>query len=260
MTQAQAYEDRKLQLANETQEERQRQQAEHDKNLENLKIQAAELEERRRALDDRDYMHARRGIRGDLQKTIQDRQQKFTLTADTRRLRWPVHAVMLMLLAFLAVVNGIYLEQLVKVDLQTASWPLLLWGFGKQGLAALAFVGVVLYYVRWLNRWFEQHSAAEFWLRQFQLDFDRASWVVESALEWRRDQKTEIPVPLLEGITRNLFLDRDHSAEKSTAADDLASALVGNASQVKLRVGENEISLDRKGLASLSKTDTGKVN
>jgi len=166
---------------------------------------------------------------------------------------------MLALLAFLVVVNGFYLEQLAKLGLQTASLSILLYAFGKQGLAALALIGATLYYVRWLNRWFEQHSAAEFWLKQFQLDFDRASWVVESALEWRRDQKTEIPVPLLDGITRNLFLDRDHAGEKSTAADDLASALVGNASQVKLRVGENEISLDRKGLIGLSKTDTGKT-
>lgn len=109
-----------------------------------------------------------------------------------------------------------------------------------------------------MNRWFEQHASAEFLLKQFELDIDRASWVVESAMEWRRDQQAEIPAPLLEGITRNLFADRTDPASAHSAADDLASALVGNASQLKLRLGENELNFDRKGLTTLGKAETAK--
>ena len=122
-------------------------------------------------------------------------------------------------------------------------------------MLTLVFVGALLFYIRWLNRWFEQHAAAEFLLKQFELDIDRASWVVETAMEWRRDQNAEVPAPLLEGITRNLFSDRGDSSETHSAADDLASALVGNASQLKLRMGENEVSFDRKGLAGLGKAE-----
>lgn len=108
-----------------------------------------------------------------------------------------------------------------------------------------------------MNRWFEQHAAAEFLLKQFELDIDRASWVVETAMEWRRDQKSEIPGTLLEGISRNLFAEAGGaSTEKHTAADDLASALVGNASQLKLKLGANEVSFDRKGLAGLGKAES----
>ena len=87
------------------------------------------------------------------------------------------------------------------------------------------------------------------------LDIDRASWVVETALEWRRAEKSEIPTPLLEGITRNLFVQKDPSTDKTSARDDLASALVGNASQVKMKVGDNEVSIDRKGLTAMRKSD-----
>lgn len=106
-----------------------------------------------------------------------------------------------------------------------------------------------------MNRWFEQHASAEFLLKQFELDIDRASWVVETAMEWRRDQNAEIPTSLLEGITRNLFADGGDSAQAHSAADDLASALVGNASQLKVKLGNNELNFDRKGLAGLGKID-----
>jgi hypothetical protein len=85
------------------------------------------------------------------------------------------------------------------------------------------------------------------------LDIDRASWVVETA--WRRDQQAEIPAPLLEGITRSLFSDRNDAAQAHSAPDDLASALVGNASQLKLKMGGNELNFDRKGIAGLGKTE-----
>ena len=54
--QAQAYEDRKLQLASETQLEREKLHAEYEKKSSELKDDLDGLEERRRALDDRDYM------------------------------------------------------------------------------------------------------------------------------------------------------------------------------------------------------------
>ncbi|MGM4904960.1 hypothetical protein AB8B21_12325 [Tardiphaga sp. 866_E4_N2_1] len=252
--QAAAYEKRKLALAEETQIERAALQLNFDQRDAALKHQATELDELRKKLDDRDYMHVRRAIRGELQEIVKAREEKFTLTSNTRQLRGPVHLAMMLLLLFLLALNGIFLWQLMGVDVGNASIAVLAWVFAKQGLAAIAFIGSIYYYVRWMNRWFEQHAAAEFLLKQFQLDIDRASWVVETALEWRRDQQSEIPAPLLEGISRNLFVDRDRDTEKTSAADDLASALVGNASAVKLKVGENEVSIDRKGLSGLAKT------
>jgi len=252
-----ALEQAKLRLADETAAERESLRKEHESRLEGLRLEAESLEARRKELDDRDYMHARRGIRNDLRELIKTREQKFSLTSNTRRLRLPVHAAMILLLAGLLAVNGIYLREIASLDITSSSIQVLLWAFGKQSIAAIAFIATLLFYVRWMNRWFEQHAAAEFLLKQFELDIDRASWVVETAMEWRRDQKSEIPGVLLEGITRNLFADvGSASAEKHTAADDLASALVGNASQVKLKLGDNEVSFDRKSLAGLGKAES----
>ncbi|WP_139020699.1 hypothetical protein [Bradyrhizobium sp. ORS 285] len=256
VNQAQSYEDRKLQLANEIQSEKESLHADYISKFEEVKRQNQELEELRRKLDDREYMHVRRSIRQDLQKTIADRQTKFSLTDDTQRLRRPIHAAIIILLVLLIAINAVYLHQLTQIDFSNVSLAVMTWAIAKQALAAIAVIGTTLYYVRWMNRWFEQHALAEFSLKKFQLDIDRASWVVETALEWRRDQNREITSALLEGIARNLFEEKDQSIDKSTAADDLASALVGNASQVKLKIGENEMSFDRKGLSALGKTET----
>ncbi len=180
-------------------------------------------------------MHARRAIRGDLPEIIAAREQKFNLTPGTKRLRTPIHIVMALLIAVLIGLNASYFWTFTKLDLNS-HWSVLATTNAKQGVLAAALLAAILYYVRWMNRWFEEHSAAEFLLKQFQLDVDRASWIVETALEWRRAEKTELPAPLLEGLHAICFTTGT-SADKSTATDDLASALVGNASQLKMTFG-----------------------
>lgn len=248
-----AIEQLKIKLADETAAERERLSKEHEAKSDALRAAGEELEARRKEIDDRAYMHARRGIRSDLQKTIKGRQEKFTLTPETRRLRLPVHSALITLLLVLAAANAATLYAIVNLDIDKATLSVLIWAFAKQTIVTIVFVATLFFYIRWMNRWFEQHASAEFLLKQFELDIDRASWVVETAMEWRRDQQAEIPSPLLDGIARNLFADRGTADDSHTAADDLASALVGNASQLKLKVGENELNFDRKGLANLGK-------
>ncbi|MBW7964950.1 hypothetical protein [Bradyrhizobium sp. BR 10261] len=249
-----ALEQEKLRLAGEIATERERLMTEQETKLEALRRDAEALEQRRKDLDDRDYMHARRGTLGELRKRIIERQQKFTLTPETTRLRWPIHAALIVLILILLGVNVVTASTILNLDVGKVDWPVLAWAFGKQSVVTIALVGALFFYVRWMNRWFEQHASAEFLLKQFELDINRASWVVETAMEWRRDQHSEIPAPLLEGVTRNLFTYGNSSAQDQSAADDLASALVGNASGLKLKVGDNEINFDRKGLSGLAKT------
>jgi hypothetical protein len=81
---------------------------------------------------------------------------------------------------------------------------------------------------------------------------DRASWVVETALEWRQEQQAPMPDHLIESISRNLFSksEKDEGADMHPA-DYLASALLGTASALKLKAGGAEIDLDRKGISKL---------
>lgn len=256
--QTSAFEKEKLKLAEETAAERERLSKEHESKLETLRHDAEALEQRRKDLDDRDYMHARRGTLGELRKRILERQQKFTLTPETTRLRMPIHIALIVLILALLGANAVTATTLLSLDVGKADWPVLAWAFAKQSILTIALVGALFFYVRWMNRWFEQHASAEFLLKQFELDINRASWVVETAMEWRRDQQSEIPAPLLEGVTRNLFAYGDSSPQEHTAADDLASALVGNASQLKLKIGGNEVNFDRKGLSGLAKSEGSK--
>jgi hypothetical protein len=254
--QASEFERRKLELAEETKRERERLQAEHEAKTRALSTASEELEQRKKELDDRDYMHARRGLRSDLQRIIANREEKFALTKNTRSLRVPIHFAMCGLILALLYVNVFYFRLFGELDLSASSPFIIVGALVRQGLVAIALVGAILYYVRWMNRWFDDHAQTEFRLKQFQLDIDRASWVVETALEWRRAEKSEIPTALLDGVTRNLFSPSEAKGGNHSAADDLASALVGQASAVKVKVGDSEISLDRKGLQGLAKKET----
>ena len=44
---------------------------------------------------------------------------------------------------------------------------------------------------------FEQHAQTEFQLKQFELDMERASWIVETSLEWKDAKGTSIPLNYL---------------------------------------------------------------
>jgi len=250
--QADAFEKRKLELAQETQAERERINDDYEARLASIKEKEEELEQRRKDLDDRDYMHARRAQHAELRNLIQAREQSFTVTKGTRKLRLPVHMMLFLLIASLAAANIAFWWTFSIADI-SSSVSALAWAALKQGLLAAALLGAVFYYVRWMTRWFDAHANAEFLLKQFQLDIDRASWAVETALEWRRIENTEVPAPLLEGITRNLFDHGGGGKDKTSAVDDLASALVGNASGIKIKAGDNEITLDRKAISQLDK-------
>lgn len=120
----------------------------------------------------------------------------------------------------------------------------------------IALLGLIAWYLRWMNRWFERYADAEFYLKQFELDIDRANWVVETALEWKERQERAIPDPLLESISRNLFSksERDEDADMHPA-DYLASAILGRASGVNLKVPGGELTLDNKGIRRLQKDE-----
>ncbi|MCM0752025.1 hypothetical protein DEA98_14245 [Brucella pseudogrignonensis] len=105
-----------------------------------------------------------------------------------------------------------------------------------------------------MNRWVERYADTEFYLKQFELDIDRANWVVETALEWKEKQDRTIPDALLGSISRNLFLktDRDEDADMHPA-DYLASAILGRASALNLKVPGGELQLTGKDIKKLAK-------
>jgi hypothetical protein len=83
---------------------------------------------------------------------------------------------------------------------------------------------------------------------------ERASWLVETSLEWKDAKGAVIPSELLESLSRNLFSQESDKVEKlQHPADQLASALLGSSTSVKLKAGDSLIEIDPKKLAK-SKT------
>jgi hypothetical protein len=221
-------------------------QAASDEESRKLKAQEDDLAARLRAIDDRANTHARREIRKDIIAEVKQRSQEFSLTSGTNRLRWPIHAACITL-AGVSFTAAIFfareLSALLTSDFKTSALAYL--GI-KQLAASIAFAASMVFYIRWMNSWFSQHATTEFKLRQFQLDIERASWAVETALEWKDSKGGLLQGELVEAITRGLFSGENAHRDPVHPADELASALMGTASRVKLRAGDSELELEPK--------------
>ena len=203
------------------------------------------LDKREAEIDALDNTAARRKIKRDLLEELDRRSKKFELTKRTNTLRRPVN------MAFLGLIT-ILIYALVLVSAITYNQPgdsYIFYHFLQISGLTLSLIGTFIFYIRWLIRWFEQHAQAEFKSKQFQLDIERASWLVETALEWNGSEGEELPKELLESISRNLFSSYEKNTDQvKHPADELASALLGSASNVRLNLGGNEIELDGKKL------------
>jgi hypothetical protein len=246
----------------------------------------AEIHAKLQEIDDRDNTHARREIRNGMLEDIKLRINNFGVSKDTAAKRWPVRIGILFSVLVLCVLigmalNEIHLQSDAALSLRASAVSQLFvnggklpdayrnelaasaaavpvidkyWLWARLVLLSLGLAATVLYYVRWENGWAERHASAEFQLQQFYLDVNRASWVVESCLEWRKEtENSAIPAELLASITRNLFVDKQSEPEQVIhPADQLASALLGTASKVRLKAGNSEVEIDPKKISKKS--------
>jgi hypothetical protein len=211
------------------------------------------LEARRRELDDKDNTHARREIRKDILKEIKNRQQDFRLTQGTVALRRPIFIAMVMLVSVFLLGS---VSTAIELFNKSLSGNDLIFTLIKQGLYTFGAVGSIIFFIRWMNRWFEQHSLTEFHLKQFELDMERASWLVETSLEWKDAKGTAMPPELMQSLSTNLFSDREEIEHVAHPADQLASALLGSASAIKVQAGDSLIEIDPKKLKKQSSVKT----
>jgi hypothetical protein len=244
----------KEKLNKQLEDDRARLQEDFSRKEEYLTKRASELDDRESKIDASDNTSARRQIRKDLLAELQRRSENFALTSGTKRLRWPVHGVSLLIIA--GGLIGAYVFGARIPDLEQTNGVAYAIALAKPFGLTFAAIGTAFFYLRWLNRWFEQHAQAEFRLKQFQLDIERASWLVETALDWDSKQGSGLPKELLEGLARNLFaLDDEKIDQVRHPVDELASALMGSASKVKLNLGGNEVELDARRLNKNAKSD-----
>ena len=216
--------------------------SDHKRAVNELQDKERKLETRIQEIDNRDNTHVRRELRGDLIQEIRNRSEKFKLTEGTNELRWPVHTACISGMSILGL-GAIYFAMQLNAALGSSDTLYVVLIALKQIGLTLGIVALGFFYIRWLNRWFDQHAGAEFELKQFQLDIDRASWLVETALEWKADEGQPLPDALLNSLTRNLFshVDRVPTEHVKHPADVLASALLGTASKAQLQIGDSTL-------------------
>ncbi|QJR36783.1 hypothetical protein [Gemmatimonas groenlandica] len=211
------------------------------------------LSAREATLDDRTNTHARREIHKELKAKFAERAESFSLTPETGAKRGVVQTAFWLLLLFTLAVATINIWEAVRLfDASTQpNWWLTT--IASRGLiSAFAFIAAVVYYIRWADSWSERHAAEEFKLKRLELDMDRASWLVEMALEWQEKKGSQIPPELVLQLSRNLFSVESDNARVQHPAEDIAAAVLGSASSLRIALPGGEATFDRKALRHIS--------
>ncbi|MZI96148.1 hypothetical protein F9817_23505 [Vibrio sp. CAIM 722] len=242
------FDERSDELNKNIDEKRDKLEQEYKQKNDNLNKKEQAFSERLSAFDDRDNTHVRREIRDRMLDDVKARIEKFGVSASTEGKRRPVFWGIILLIAVITILLAYTIFE-ISFDPQinnSGNSSIIYWLWAKISIMTLALFGTILYYIKWQNRWAEQYANTEFQLQQFYIDVNRANWVIESCLEWRKETESEIPHILLESMTKNLFESNVEELEKVIhPSDELASALLGSASKLKMKVGDNEIEFDK---------------
>lgn len=206
------------------------------------------LARRLKEVDDRAATVARREIRKNLKEEFKNRQKEFGVTLDTQAKRKPVAVAVLTLTTVLGVGFIFYAVEFV---IRPPSDPTALYlVIARQILFGLGFGGAIWYFIHWQNAWFQRHADEEFKLKRLELDFDRASWVVELAMEWSKEKSGhDIPESVLRELTRNLFTENGSAFVHQK--QDVFSALLDASTKAEIAVGDTKFALNRDGAKKL---------
>ncbi len=231
----------------------------------------AELEERSKKLDlrekefdTRDNTFARRDWQKQLIEEISERQKNFSLTPDTQKKRFPIHVACLtgaVLLLFYISISSTFIFESIKgliqaqqdgIQISSSSYSLLFVTGIKSIGATVALITLCIFYLRWMNSWFNAHANTEFKIKQFQLDIGRAYWLVETALEWNKIQNTPMPEQLVGSLSKNLFGDEDKCEDVKLPQEEIAKLLIDKTTQLKLNLPGGEVSVSGKAIKDLA--------
>lgn len=244
-------------------------ESEHKDRMAGFESKEAELAARKASIDDRDNTHARRATRNAMLQDVKERILNFGVSSNTSHKRKNVASGLFVLLGVLllllvwSMVEANQLHELRALTLRastgasavasavasTAVWDKtdLYFVWARISLLTVGVLFSILYYIKWENRWADQHASAEFQLQQFYVDVNRANWVVESGLEWHKETGSTIPDTIMQSLTTNLFKHQDEAPQPLHPADELASALLGSASKLRLKAGDSELEFDKPG-------------
>lgn len=236
------------QLEEKVKEKEQELEAKYEKKEKSLHQREQEIIEKQKIFDEKDNQQARRTLREDFKKLIAERTTDYSLSDSTVKKRVPIHAV------FIAIFIALIFSAVGAIEgslSSTADW----YDRARLPISLVALVGMAIFYIRWLDSWSQRHIDEELRLKQLDVDIDRASWVVEMALEWKEEKGTEIPQELIDRLTRNLFREARSKDDVRHPTEDILSTFLGEATKFRLGApGIAEAEFDRRGLKRARKT------
>lgn len=221
-----------------------RKAAEKEQEIERL---AEALKGREERLDLQTERDARRKLREKIQaaatkmfeKPDLSEQAKASFERVAKACRWTiVGAVVLLAVAlFVPPVLELGLEKVLSAEVIWLVWSMRI-------LGGITLAAALIYYVSSLSGWSRQVAAIELRSKQFALDIDRASWLVEMALEYEKEGKA-LPTAMVESFTRGLF---DGGAQGHQSEPPSASLLhlIQNAESLKVGAAGAELTLTGK--------------
>lgn len=256
----QEYDSRTEQLRREYQERFDRMKADHEAWEAEAKRRAEErdqeLEQLAKALDEREVkldLQTERDARRKLREKIQTAatkmfeqpdlsdQAKASFERVAKACRWTiVGAVVLLAVAlFVPPVLELGLKKVLSTEVIWLVWSMRI-------LGGITLAAALIYYVSSLSAWSRQVSSIELRSKQFALDIDRASWLVEMALEYEKEGKA-LPAAMVESFTRGLFDGGAQGAQHEPPSASLLH-LLHNAESLKLGAGGAELTFTGKQL------------
>lgn len=183
------YRQKERQLLGELRERTERLEAEYREREEALKSRQEEFDERGRQLKAQNRRH----------RLLEDLKAKLARPHKTLRLgrgfRWLRGTIFLFMAALILLFGGAAGYYLLQTFTATDTRTLVLAAV-NQGVFTGLFVAAWVSFIRWHGQWLRRRAAEEFRLKRFELEIDRASWLIEMAFEWREKFQTEIPANL----------------------------------------------------------------
>lgn len=212
-----------------------------------LQSLAEALKDREQRLDLRTERDARRDLRTQIQTAAKQMFEKPDLSEDakksfervTRACWWTIWGAIAVLgTAFFGPpLLEIWFGRALSTETVWLVWSMRI-------LGGITLAAALIYYVSSLSAWSRQVAAIELRSKQFALDVDRASWLVEMALEYEKEGKA-LPPAMVESFTRGLFDGGAQGAQHEPPSASLLH-LIQNAESLKVGAAGAELVLTGK--------------
>jgi len=218
------------------------------------------LNRREDELLNQESKHERRQLRASITENIKERlsSRQVRNRNNNSRIIVTSFALLGMLIAATSAFYG-YFEAIIPISADSESTPpqsylgQIDWIQAVRVLASSTLFAILLFYI--LGYWrksIDEDIQFDRMLERYALDIDRASWVVETVLEVRGENRQseagdgeDVPDLWLQGVTANLFpFDSKIESDDDTALDALGELLKKSAN---LSIGPNGAQLDISG-------------